>query len=196
MLTPTLHGLVLAGGLSTRMGVDKATLVHPGSGKPLWQHCAERLGAWCQGVRVSCRADQIPLFPPSAPLLLDPVPPGDHGPANGLLAAHRHAPEAAWLVLAVDFPLVTPGAIRRLCEARSSGCAGTAYINGAGILEPLFAVWEPAGLEALEAAPAWGPRHVLASGPCKRLEPDDPRVLLNANTPEEWAASGMLACRT
>ncbi|SPQ25720.1 b18cd0c0-f4ad-4005-8551-9f0e2e92d569 [Thermothielavioides terrestris] len=39
------------------------------------------------------------------------------GPAAGLLAAFRARPAATWLVLAVDYPLLTPGMLRALCAA-------------------------------------------------------------------------------
>ncbi|KAL2132005.1 hypothetical protein VTI74DRAFT_4311 [Chaetomium olivicolor] len=38
------------------------------------------------------------------------------GPAAGLLAAHRFQPTTTWLVLACDYPFVTPAAIQHLCR--------------------------------------------------------------------------------
>ncbi len=53
-----LHGLVLAGGRSTRMGSDKAALVHP-DGRTLARRCCELLAAaGCESVVLSLRHDQ------------------------------------------------------------------------------------------------------------------------------------------
>lgn len=193
---PPLQGLVLAGGRSSRMGTDKARILHPVSGKPLWRHAAELLTGCCGEVFVSCRDGLAAELPPACPRLLDHAAWTGHGPTAGLLTAHLHAPDAAWLVLAVDFPFATPEALRGLLDARAPELLGTAYVNSQGFLEPLLAVWEPAGLDALAAAPARGPRRVLDTGACRRLTPDTGRLLFNVNTPEELREAGMLPPRT
>jgi len=193
---PRVLGLVLAGGRSARMGTDKARLLHPVSGKPLWRHAAELLTGCCGTVFVSCRDGLAAELPSGIPPLTDSPAWDDHGPAAGLLTAHRHAPDAAWLVLAADFPFATAEGLRRLVDARAPGLLGTAYVNMQGVLEPLLAVWEPEGLSALSLAPGHGPRRVLDTGPCKRLTPDNARLLVNVNTPEELREAGMLPPRT
>ena len=165
------------------MGVDKGTLVYAPSVLDQRSHCAALLAPHCAGVFVSCRADQVPDLAPGLRPLVDLADVGDIGPAAGLLSAHRHAPGAAWLVLAVDFPFAAPDGLGALITDRDPRALGTAFVNGSGGIEPLFAVWEPAGLETLAAAAVPSPRQVLEGGSCRRVNARDPRMLLNVNTP-------------
>jgi molybdopterin-guanine dinucleotide biosynthesis protein A len=189
VLNPPLCGLVLSGGHSLRMGVDKGALVYPGSGADQRTQCAGLLAAHCAEVFVSCRAEQVRLLGPGLRPIVDHPALGDLGPSAGLLSAYRHAPGAGWLVLAVDFPCAGPEALAALVQRRDPAALGTAFVNDAGLLEPLFSVWEPAGLGALERFPGGGPRRVLEAGPCVRLRPADARWLLNVNTPEQFSAA-------
>src|SRR5690606_15047972 len=67
----------------------------------------------------------------------------DHrGPASGLEAAwHRH-PNAAWLTLAVDMPLVDRALLDELVAARDPSACATAFHHD-GVVEPLCTIWEP-----------------------------------------------------
>jgi len=51
-----LIGLVLVGGRSARMRVDKASLIY--HGKPQTKHCLDLLKPFCEKSFLSCRADQ------------------------------------------------------------------------------------------------------------------------------------------
>jgi molybdopterin-guanine dinucleotide biosynthesis protein A len=186
MTVPPLNGLVLAGGRSTRMGADKGALVYAESGLDQRRHCAELLAIHCREIFVSCRAAQLPALAPSLRPITDAADLVDLGPAAGLLSAHRHTPGAAWLVLAVDFPFASPRGLANLVEAREPQGRGTAYENDEGILEPLFAIWEPAGLAALAASARDSPRRVLEAGPCRRVRASERRLLLNVNAPGEF----------
>lgn len=77
-------GCVLAGGMSTRFGSDKA-LAEVG-GQTLLERAVATLSAWCDAVVVAGR-DEAP-----APVIADWPRPG-MGPLGGLAAALRHAQE-------------------------------------------------------------------------------------------------------
>ena len=168
------------------MGADKGSLVYASSGVDQRTHCAALLTLHCDEVFVSCRPDQVPALTPGLRPILDAPDLGGLGPSAGLLSAHRHAPGAAWLVLAVDFPHVTVDGLGALVAARAPAALGTAYVNDAGILEPLFAIWEPAGLASLATSGAHSPRRVLEAGPCSHVRTSERRLLRNVNTPGEF----------
>ncbi|MCC5860423.1 MAG: NTP transferase domain-containing protein [Gammaproteobacteria bacterium] len=153
-----LAGLLLTGGASRRMGCDKAALVY--AGEP------QLVRAWrlLQAVGVdpcllAVRADQAdePLRL-RYPQVVDV--PGVAGPMAGLLAAHRHAPDRAWLVLACDLPLVDRALLVALVRARDAASQAVAYAaEGDGRPEPLCTIYEPGFCrEALEPAAARGER--------------------------------------
>lgn len=194
-MTPTrpLHGLVLAGGRSTRMGTDKAALIHP-DGRPLARRTHGLLeSAGCHPVVLSLRHDQElpPGFSNAAdfPLARDPEGPGE-GPLAGMLAAMRLYPDADWLVTACDLPRLDVATLAHLLSSRLPGERFLAYRSEFdGLPEPLCAFYAAESLQTLEQARAEGfrcPRKVLIRQQCRLLEPLVPRALDNANTPEDW----------
>lgn len=188
-----LHGLVLAGGRSTRMGTDKAALVHP-DGRPLARRTLDLLEeAGCGTIVLSLRHDQeLPPGIPECPnvrVVRDPAG-GSEGPLAGILAAMRSAPEADWLVLACDLPRLDVETLEHLVASRNPGKMFLSYRSEFdGLPEPLCAFYAAGALPILEQAQAHGircPRKVLIQQNCRLLEPVTPRALDNANTPGDW----------
>lgn len=149
----SVAGVVLAGGLSTRMGHDKARLRLHGPDKPdLLARTHALLADLLPLCWVSCRADA----PRSGYECLFDAKPGQ-GPAAGILAALRAAQAqgfAAVLALSCDMPLMDTPTLRRLLDARASAPAGTLatlYVDAAsGRPEALAAVYETASLPLFE----------------------------------------------
>lgn len=185
-----LYGLVLAGGRSTRMGTDKASLEY--HGKTQVAHCHDLLRDYCDDVFVSARADQADSpaqagFTPIYDAFLE------FGPMGGILSALRAHPDAAWLVLACDLPYVTPETLADLVESRNPFKLATAYVSDHdGLPEPLCAIYEPKSIHRMLAFLARGyhcPRKVLINSDTHLLEPRDPRALDNVNHPHEYEAA-------
>lgn len=189
-MSQPLHGLVLAGGRSARMGCDKAVLDYHGA--PQSQHLARLLAPFCDRVFISLRADQVDAdFARGLTPIVDAYPQAT--PLNGILSAMRAMPGASWLVVAVDMPAIDRDAIETLLTHRDPARTATCFESPAkGGADPLFAVWESHAFAALEA-------RVLAGKPCARgalkalganilVGAVSPRVLANANTPQEYAA--------
>src|SRR5689334_1463731 len=107
-MTARLYGLVLSGGASQRMQRDKAALLY--NGKPQLLRAIELLQPFCARTFVSVRADQTndPLRA-QLPQIVDRLT--DRGPIAGIHAAQTVHPEAAWLVLACDLPLLNAAAL-------------------------------------------------------------------------------------
>ncbi|MCH8528711.1 MAG: molybdenum cofactor guanylyltransferase [Kiritimatiellae bacterium] len=192
--SPTLTGLVLAGGKSRRMGRDKALLEF--HGKPQALVAAEMLRPHVDEVYLSCRPDQYADDAFSGlPRLTDPAE--GMGPMGGMLAAFLHKPDAAWLVLACDLPLLTPETLDTLLRGREPGLAMTAFVSAFdGLPEPLCTIYEPAALPFLEAARDSGhlcPRKILIRNPeqVKLLKLPEGNPLDNINAPEDLERNGL-----
>jgi molybdopterin-guanine dinucleotide biosynthesis protein A len=183
-----VYGLVLAGGVSSRMQRDKAALQY--GGKTQLDRAFELAGRHVARVFVSVRASQTDE-PTRAqrPMIVDSVA-GD-GPTVGIRSALAAYPEAAWLVLACDLPFLSDAALSQLLRERDAARVATAYRSAHdGLPEPLCAIWEPAAATALAAYQAGGghcPRKFLIRHAAHLLEPLDRRALDNVNTPEEYA---------
>lgn len=105
---PEISGFVLAGGRSSRLGLDKVLL--PWNGQTLLSHAIQRLREVCQTVYVCTDRDDLQQNPSVAGLvssellIRDAFP--DAGPLAGIVAALEKSQTEWNLFLAVDLPLV------------------------------------------------------------------------------------------
>lgn len=190
-----LYGLVLAGGRSTRMGTDKAALVHP-DGRPLACRGVGLLSMDCSHVYVSLRHDQElpPMIweNPYVHIVRDPDGPGQ-GPLGGIVAAMRAAPGADWLVIACDLPRLDVPTLGHLVSSRLPDELFLCYRSEFdGLPEPLCGYYAARSIPILEQALAGGircPRKILIQNHCRLLEPVTPHALDNANTPADWKSA-------
>ncbi len=189
-MTAQLYGLVLAGGKSKRMGRDKAALEFDGRTQleralGLVEHLVAR-------AFVSVRSDQQddPLRARHAQIV---DVEGIDGPIAGIRAAQLAHPQVAWLVLAVDLPLLDAGTLQNLIARRDPTRIATAYRSSHdGLPEPLCAIYEPAAAVAIESWLAAGrncPRKFLIQSDALLLDQPSPRSLDNVNTPADLAAA-------
>lgn len=185
-----IHGLVLAGGRSTRMGRDKATLNYHGQSQ--LAHAVSLVKPFCPHVWVSCRADQA-MEPHLAPFpqIHDSVL--DCGPTGGILSAMRAHPDAAWLVLACDLPYLAAPILQHLLAERRPLRVATAFRSAHdGLPEPLCALYEPRARARLFQFIAQGyecPRKMLINSLVHLLDLPEPRALDNINHPDEFEAA-------
>ena len=181
---PPVLGLVLAGGSSSRMQRDKATLEY--RGRSQLERAVELAAKYLPEVFVSVRAGQA-ADPSRAryPLIVDSVP--GEGPIVGIRSALAARPGAAWLVLACDLPFLSDAALSQLLTERDPAGSATAFRSTHdGLPEPLCAIWEPKSAALLAAYEATCPRKFLMRHGAKILEPRDQRALDNINTPDEY----------
>jgi molybdopterin-guanine dinucleotide biosynthesis protein A len=190
--SPPLYGLVLAGGLSTRMQRDKAALEY--HGKPQLQWAFELLNEVCELTFVSVRPDQR-----SDPhrMRLPQVVDGTRGrgPIAGIAAAQAAYPDVAWLVVACDLPFLTVATLQTLIAQRDSSHIATAYRSAHdGLPEPLCAIWEPASRLHVSEWIDKGkdcPRKLLINSNAHIVEQRDRKSLDNVNTPAEFASASV-----
>ncbi|MCR5887431.1 NTP transferase domain-containing protein [Hymenobacter sp. J193] len=185
---PPLRGLVLAGGRSQRMGQDKGKLAYHGQEQRAY--AAELLAPFCQDVHVSCRPDQVVELEYAG---LRPLPDtfADLGPLSGLLSAFRQDPNAAWLVVSCDLPLLSAATLKHLVRHRHAGRLATAFRSPENEWpEPLITIWEPRSYTTLLRFLSLGyscPRKTLINSDIELLPAPAPQELRNVNTPEEAA---------
>jgi molybdopterin-guanine dinucleotide biosynthesis protein A len=147
-----LLGVVLAGGKSSRMGVDKATLPHSvgaaGRGLSYLDYAVERLRPLVQRVAVSGR-----VWTGTAGVVSLPDEQPDQGPAMGVLTALRFAAIerlTGVLVTPVDMPDVTSDHLRQLARAWSQTAGVVCASFDGQRAEPLLAVYPLSALPEIE----------------------------------------------
>jgi molybdopterin-guanine dinucleotide biosynthesis protein A len=146
---PALTGLVLAGGASTRMGRDKATLEV--DGVRLVDAAVSVLAAVCDRVLVA-GGDRV-----IEGLAVEQIPdaPGE-GPLAGIVAGLREARTPLLAVLGVDMPYAS-GEVFRALASRWTSQAGVAPVVD-GVLQPLHAIYAAAFTELFAELLAQGER--------------------------------------
>lgn len=146
-----VEGAVLVGGGSTRMGRDKATLVHEGT--PLGLRVAASLGACLERVRFVARPGELPEL--GLPCIVDRHT--ERAPLVGIAAALAACEASAVLVAACDLPDVDPRVLLALLAlVPAEGGADVVAPLGPRGPEPLLAVYRPRILPELERRIARG----------------------------------------
>jgi len=182
-----LYGLILTGGKSTRMGVDKGMI--PYHGLPQREYLYQLLEPLCDTTYMSIREEQASEFIGNQNLIIDQNE--YEGPYNGILSAHLYDPQASWLVLACDLPLIDKKALEFLIGERDPHKMATVYASHhSGLPVPLCAIWEPRGLQEsrryIDAGNGSSPRKFLINGDIKILHPYNDEVLLNVNYKDDY----------
>lgn len=179
---PKLHGLVLAGGKSVRMGTDKGALEY--HGKPQREYMGDLLNQFCDKTFLSVRSEQ--KIESAYELLEDKFV--GLGPFGAILSAFQKDPNAAWLVVACDLPLLNKASLQFLKEKRNASHLATAFHNPeTNFPEPLITIWEPKSYQVLLQFLAQGyscPRKVLINSEIELLQLENSDVLMNVNDKE------------
>jgi molybdopterin-guanine dinucleotide biosynthesis protein A len=181
---PPLLGLVLAGGKSQRMGMDKGSISY--HGKAHREYTADLVSVQCSKVFMSLTAEQAQTVDTRYDVLKDTFT--GLGPFGALLSAFREYPNHAWLTIACDLPFIDKGTISQLVEGRDPRYLATCFHNPeTGFPEPLITIWEPRAYPVLLEFLSEGyscPRKVLINSHVLELEMTSPYGMTNANDPE------------
>jgi molybdenum cofactor guanylyltransferase len=122
-------GVILAGGLSRRMGKDKAFM--PLAGRPLISHCVEALRPQVRELAISANGpERFADF--GLPVLPDPVA-GQIGPLAGILAALEWAKARGFAEVAtapVDIPFLPADFVSKLEAALADNDLACARSGG------------------------------------------------------------------
>jgi molybdopterin-guanine dinucleotide biosynthesis protein A len=125
-MTFSVNGLILAGGRSQRMGVDKAGIVL--AGKTLLQRCIETLRPQVSELAISSNKPCAAVQSCNLPVLADRIS-GYLGPLAGIHAGLCHWPGDYVLAVAVDLPFLPADLLDRLSRAKVPGKCSYAYTD-------------------------------------------------------------------
>jgi molybdenum cofactor guanylyltransferase len=201
---PATYGVVLAGGLSRRMGGGDKPLIKI-DGATILERVLATLARQCVGLVINANGDPRRFSPYGRPVVPDDVP-GFVGPLAGILAGLEwvacQAPQIEWVVSSPgDCPFLPADLVPRLHAARQTQQRAMACAQSGVFRHPVAGLWPVACRHALRAAltdeglrkiEVFTVRHgvALASWP---TEPIDP--FFNVNTPEDVVHAQTLAQR-
>jgi molybdenum cofactor guanylyltransferase len=182
---------LLIGGRSTRMGTPKGLLEM--DGVALVRRSRDTLEEVAAGT-VLLGAGSLPQGMTD----LDRLPDAPHGegPLAGILSAFRWDPYCAWIISAVDMPLMTKDAWTWLLGQRRPGVWAVMPRTGSrSRAEATGACYEPMIFEYVETLAQKGVYKLQAIAQHPRvITPEIPAGLAhawkNVNTPEEWRRLG------
>ncbi|HLF28607.1 MAG TPA: molybdenum cofactor guanylyltransferase [Anaerolineae bacterium] len=203
-------GIILAGGQSRRMGVDKAFIVF--QGQTLIERVLDVLRATCEEIVIVAN-DAQPYARFAARVVPDTPP--DFGPLAGLHAGLRAMRAELGVVVAVDMPFLSPALLRALIAAAEGWDAVipalTAEVSAEDVkrhrakdldMHPLHAVYRRTCLPPIAAALERGDRRLNAFFNAVKvryfdaleIRAHDPalRSLINVNSPDELAQAERL----
>ena len=175
---PQLTGIVLAGGRSTRMGRDKASLVL--GGRTLLQRAVDALNAVAdEVVVVRAPGQRLPDIECSRPLRVVEDAIEGEGPLVGIAAGLEAAAAPVALVVGCDMPFLRPELLRLLAGRAASGAQLVVPLHQ-GRPQSLCSAIRSEALPVVRAHIEAGDRRIMAIA-------DDLAVVL---LPErEWAAA-------
>ena len=183
-----LSGIVLAGGASRRMGNNKSELRL--NGKTLLELQVDKFRALGLADVMLSGADCPAL--PGARVIPDEYE--GRGPLGGLHACLRAAQNPACLVVSVDVPLIPVSALAQLCRAHEGGIT---VLRHGDLEEPLIGVYDrcvSGAISELINAGRYAVRALKDLIPWNCFDYFGPEeLLINCNTPEEFAAAKKLA---
>ncbi|HWK47233.1 MAG TPA: molybdenum cofactor guanylyltransferase MobA [Stellaceae bacterium] len=187
-------GVLLAGGLSRRMGGGDKSLRLLG-GESLLDRIIRRAGGQVDALILNANGDPARFGARNLPVVADGVP-GFPGPLAGVLAGMEwtaaNRPEARWLAsFATDAPFLPLDLVDRLRDVALRAGTPLACAASAGQVHPVFGLWSidlRADLrralvdEQLYKVDRWTARHGVVEVEFPTL-PVDP--FFNANRPED-----------
>lgn len=202
MVMPPTLGVILAGGLSRRMGGgDKNLLVF--EGLTLLDHVAQRLVPQCESVIVNANSDLSRFENMRFPVVPDSIA-GYLGPLAGILTALEwsavHRPDSEWVVsVPGDTPFIPPDLVQRLHGARLESGQSLACASSGSQVHFAVGLW-PVSLrhdlrqtlleKDMRSVRDWAKLHGYAEASWP-LEPVDP--FFNINTPDNLTEANVLA---
>jgi molybdopterin-guanine dinucleotide biosynthesis protein A len=192
-----ITGIVLAGGRSSRMGQDKASL--PFGDETMLARAVRLVGSVTDSVIVVAAPDAV-LPPLPARVVHDPV--SHLGPLAGIATGLAASETELNLVVACDMPLIKPAVLRRLIELREESDICVAVADGHA--SPLCAVYRGQVATAARQLLDEGERRLMTlldRVQTKRVDAvvfrdidPDLETFVSCNTPDELQTAA-LKCR-
>jgi molybdopterin-guanine dinucleotide biosynthesis protein A len=194
-------GVLLAGGLSRRMGGGDKTL-HRIAGRPILDRIIDRVSPQVAALVLNANGDPGRFAASGLPVAPDVIP-DFAGPLAGVLTgmewAKAYRPEARWVAtFPTDAPFLPDDLVARLFQAIEAEGAEMACARSRGREHPVVGLWPVALADDLRQAmegeqvrkvDVWTARHRLAGAEFEG-HPVDP--FFNANQPDDLAEAERL----
>lgn len=181
--SPALYGLVLSGGKSIRMGINKGLIDYNGIGQA--EYIAELLSKVCSKTFLSTSDSDHKSNGFSS--ISDLYP--DKGPLGGIISAFEYDNNVAWLTIPCDLPFLNADTIQFLIESRNANKEATCFINDQSqSLHPLVTIWEPRIYKELKKQFLSGqlsPRRLLLNSDVQYVKQHEFIDLTDCNTPDQ-----------
>lgn len=176
-----VKGLILCGGRSQRMGIDKSLIEY--HGKSQREHLYHLLSHHLKQVYLSLNSEQTRSKLPTITDRYDMV-----SPINGIISAFEIAPNTAWLVVPCDMPFISNSDIINLLQERDPYKMATCYLGTDGLPHPLLAIYEPVAFKPLlnHVKNNISPRSFLMHQDVKFIKSAQIQSLENINTKEGY----------
>lgn len=141
-----ISAVILAGGKSTRMGRDKASL--PWGKQDILHHIIDCLQKVSQDILVI--SNQPRFLPTPIRVISDIIP--HCGPLSGIHTGLSRAKHSTALVIGCDMPFITPEAVQAIMKHANSTQYDAIIPLYHGKCQPLFACYQKRSLPVIEKA--------------------------------------------
>ncbi len=181
-----LTGLVVCGGQSCRMGMDKSMLDY--YGKPHSHYLYHLLQIFCNSVYLSLNGHQSLNADISYPYITDEPEYCNAGPMTALLSAWKKYPDTSLLVIGCDYMFVNNDAIMTLIQNRKGDATCFTHPDS-NIYEPLLTIYESSFYPVVMKnflAQNYSLSKILKRENITSILPATPAMLENANTKAEY----------
>jgi molybdopterin-guanine dinucleotide biosynthesis protein A len=183
-----LFGLVVCGGSSSRMGIDKSLLRY--YDQPQRYHLYDLLKTCCERVFISCNREQANDIPPRFECIVDEEKYSGIGPMAAMLSAFQNFPGASFLAVGCDYPFIRQKDLLDLVEGRMGLEQAVCYYNTqSGMEEPMLSIYEkecyPALLQNFHSK-KYSLRHFLKEANTCLVLPDSNDILESVNDRETF----------
>jgi len=180
-----IKALILAGGKSSRMQMDKSQIKYHNQTQEVY------LAKICQSLGLNTYISKDHKFKDDSindiKVIKDRMI--QMGPFGAIISAFMTDPNSAWLVLACDLPFMQKEVIDNLIKNRDAQKCATSYqLKSQQFMEPLISIYEPRIYNKMLQFLSLGyacPRKVLINNDVHTLPLNDEKFAFNANTPEE-----------
>ena len=183
-----LYGLIVCGGESSRMGVDKSLLDY--HGKPQRYYIYTMLRTICDEAFISCTTEQAKSIDKSFNVITDASAYAGHGPMAALLSAFDRYPGTDWLVTGCDYPFITRNSLNDFIKTTNRNKTAAAFYNSKeNIYDPMLAWYSYLALDEIKkmfARNEYSLQHFLKKGDAEKYSPADNRVMQSVDTREEF----------
>lgn len=181
------YGLVVCGGISSRMGIDKGMLQY--YTKPQQYRLYDMMKPFCKETLLACNKQQVPKLKPNYPYLVDMPQYERIGPMAALLSAFTKFSKKNILFIGCDYPYLKKNDLEsfsKLCNTDTPVAFCNAKNN---MYEPMLA-WYPyscadALMEKYEAK-QYSLRIFLQQVNAEKFFPENKKSIISIDTYREY----------